>query len=279
VALIRRLTGEKRVGHAGTLDPAATGVLPVCIGQATRIVEYFLDAAKSYLALIELGITTDTYDAAGRIITKQDASEISRERFEAALDSFRGRIYQTPPMYSAVKYQGRPLYKLARAGVVVERKERVAEVYKLELSDWKPPVATLEVVCGKGTYIRSLAHDLGKLLGCGASLRDLARTGYGPFEIREALSLPQVKEAFHNGYLHLLTHPMDSVLRHLPSAVVSEDEEASIRNGRALVLADSDHLSEQTPNRCRAYSLDGRFLGVLRFKPDDGHWRPEKVFT
>ena len=162
VAMVKRLTGERRVGHAGTLDPIATGVLPICLGQGTRVIEFLVDATKTYRAEIELGVTTDTYDADGRIIQRGDPSGISQDHLEAALASFCGLIRQTPPMYSAVKYQGKPLYKLARAGITVERRSRLAKIHRLELVDWQPPVATIEVVCGKGTYIRSLAYDLGQ---------------------------------------------------------------------------------------------------------------------
>jgi len=166
VAIVKRLSGERRVGHAGTLDPTATGVLPICLGQATRITEFLVDATKAYQAQIELGVTTDTYDASGKITQKRDPSEISQSQLESALTSFRGLIQQTPPMYSAVKYQGKRLYELARAGIKVDRESRPAKIYHLELIDWQPPSVTLEVVCGKGTYIRSLAHDLGQILGC-----------------------------------------------------------------------------------------------------------------
>jgi len=170
VAMVRRLSGERRVGHAGTLDPAATGVLPVCLGQGTRVTEYLVDAAKTYRAQIELGVATDTYDASGKITEQGDPSGISREQVESALASFRGTIQQIPPMYSAVKHLGQPLYKLARSGIEVERKSRRAEIYRLEITDWQLPVVTIEVECSKGTYIRSLAYDLGRSLGCGAHL-------------------------------------------------------------------------------------------------------------
>ena len=154
VSIIKRLTREKRVGHAGTLDPMASGVLPVCLGRGTRVVEFLMDAHKVYRAQIELGMATDTYDAAGKVTRREDPSSIGRSRLEAALDSFRGRIRQIPPMYSALKHQGQRLYQLARAGVTVSRKSRRAVVYRLELIAFEPPLVTLEVECGKGTYIR-----------------------------------------------------------------------------------------------------------------------------
>ncbi len=290
VAMVRRLTGERRVGHAGTLDPAATGVLPICLGQGTRVVEFLVEATKAYRAEIELGVATDTYDAGGRIIQRGDTSGISRDQLESGLASFSGLIWQTPPMYSAVKYQGKPLYKLARAGVTVERRSRLAKILRLELVDWQPPVATIEVACGKGTYIRSLADDLGQALGCGAYLKSLIRLRCGIFDIRDAVSVPQLEDAFRYGYWQYFVHPVDSVLLHWAAMVVSGDTGRRISNGRPLFLGNSEggeggsYLEQPIPrgsssgNRCRAYALDGRFLGVLRFNSERGHWQPEKVF-
>ncbi len=274
VAIVKRLSRERRVGHAGTLDPMATGVLPVCLGQGTRVVEFLVDSTKAYRAEVELGVTTDTYDACGRIIKKEDPSGISLDKLESALTSFRGLIQQTPPMYSAVSYKGKPLYKLARAGVTVERKSRPAKVHKLELVDWQPPVATIEVVCGKGTYIRTLAYDLGQVLGCGAYLKSLIRLRCGPFDIRDAVSMPQLEEAFHYDYWGNLVYPIDSVLLNWPAIVVSDDDRKNIKDGRPLVS-----WKDSGGNLCRAYSLDGCFLGVLRFNSGKGEWEPEKVFS
>jgi len=277
VAMVKRLTGERRVGHAGTLDPAATGVLPVCLGLGTRIVRFLVDATKTYRAQIELGIATDTYDASGDITYRGDPSGITREQAEAALAAFHGLIWQTPPMYSAVKHQGKPLYELARAGIKVDRKSRQARIYNLELIDWQPPLLTVEVVCGKGTYIRSLAHDLGQDLGCGANLKSLVRLRCGVFDIRDAISPPQLEDAFRCGYWQHFVYPIDIVLSHLTAMIVSDDTAKAIRNGRPI-----DSLKQPSPawpsNHCRVYTHEGRFLGVLRFNREKGQWQPEKVF-
>ena len=290
VAMVKRLTGERRVGHAGTLDPAATGVLPVCIGQGTRVVEFLVDANKTYRAEIELGVTTDTYDASGRIIQRGDPSGISQDHLETELASFCGLIRQTPPMYSAVKYRGKPLYKLARAGITVERRNRLVKIFRLELVDWQPPVVTIEVVCGKGTYIRTLAYDLGQALGCGAYLKSLVRLRCGVFDIADAVSVPQLEDAFHCGCWQNFIYPIDSVLLHYAAVVVSDDDRQNMSNGRPLVLGNGDggegggYREQYIPagysaeDRCRVYALDGSFLGVLRFNPERGHWQPEKVF-
>jgi len=290
VARVKRLTGERCVGHAGTLDPEATGVLPVCLGGGTRVIEFLAEATKAYRAQIELGVATDTYDASGKVIQKGDPSGISQEQLKSALASFCGLIQQIPPMYSAVKHHGKRLYQLARAGIKVERKSRPIRIYRLELVDWQLPVVTIEVVCGKGTYIRSLAHDLGQVLGCGANLKSLVRLRYGVFDIEDAVSLPQLEDAFHYGYWQCYIYPIDIVLLHWAAMIVSDDTGRLIRNGRPFVLGDYDSSGEteclkQSPiacpsfeTRCRVYTLDGCFLGVLRFNRERGQWQPEKVF-
>ena len=291
VAMVKRLTGERRVGHAGTLDPAATGVLPVCLGQGTRIIEFLIDATKAYRAEIELGVATDTYDATGKVTEKGDPSGINQEQLESALTSFCGLVQQTPPMYSAVRYHGKRLYELARAGIKVERKSRPTKIYRLELIDWQLPIVTIEVVCGKGTYIRSLAHDLGQTLGCGANLKSLTRLRCGLFDIKDAVSVPQLEDAFHHGYWQNFVYPVDSVLLHWTAMVVGDATESAIRNGCPLVL-DNDNSGEGTgyleqhspawsplKTYCRVYTSDGCFLGVLRFNPERGQWQPKKVFS
>ena len=280
VAMVKRLSGERRVGHAGTLDPTATGVLPVCIGQGTRVVEFLVDSTKAYRAQIELGVATDTYDSSGKITYKKDPSGISQKQLEANLTSFCGSIQQTPPMYSAIKHHGKPLYQLARAGIKIEPRRRLTKIYRLELIDWQPPVATIEIECGKGTYIRSLAHDLGQALGCGANLKSLVRLRCSLFDIRDSVSIPQLEDAFHYGYWHHFIYPVDVVLSHWMAMVVNDDTGQAIRNGRPLVLDDNNSPDRQSSeNRCRVYTHDGRFLGVMRFNSEGGKWQPEKVFA
>ncbi len=276
VKLVRRLSGQQRVGHAGTLDPNATGVLPVCLGQATRVVSFLIDTPKTYCAEVELGISTATYDAEGEVTGRVDPSFVTREQVEGALPSFLGSILQTPPMYSAVRHQGSRLYDLARAGIEVERKKRRAHIFRLQLLGWQPPFFTIEVECGKGTYIRSLVHDLGQSLGCGSYLRNLVRLRSGPFNIGDSITIPQLEDAFRHGYWQNLLYPMDAVLEHWIAAIVSQEKEQDIRWGRPLAL---DGEEGQDKGRCRAYSLDGRFLAVLRFIAERGLWQPEKVFS
>ena len=280
VSLVKRLSGEKRVGHAGTLDPLATGVLPVCLGQGTRITQFLLEAPKAYRAQIELGVTTDTYDATGTVTGRGDPSEVNRRQLLSALTSFTGEIQQTPPMYSAVKHGGKPLYELARSGIQVERKSRKRWVYRLELTDWQPPIATIEVECSKGTYIRSLAHDLGQLLGCGGNLKSLTRFRYGFFSIEDAVSLPQLEDALRHGYWQQFVYPVDIVLSQWGAVVVGEAAERDIVNGRPPALESIGDLPPPVHgNRCRVYTRDGCFLAMLCFDGEKGQWQPEKVFT
>jgi tRNA pseudouridine55 synthase len=274
VARVRRLSGERRAGHAGTLDPEATGVLLVCLGKGTRIIEFLVDMSKTYLAEIELGSTTDTYDGSGQVIHRSDASGITPEQIENAAAAFRGKIHQTPPMYSAVKHRGQPLYKLARRGIDIERKSRSVTIHRLEIKNWREPVITTEIECSKGTYIRSLAHDLGKTLGCGAHLKSLVRTGCGDFNIEDSISMPELEEAFYHGYWQQFAFPIDKALGHQRAVVVNEATEEMIRRGQHVLLETGGNTSQKY---CRVYSVDGRFLAVLESTSAENTWQPKKV--
>jgi tRNA pseudouridine55 synthase len=271
VASIRHISGQRYVGHAGTLDPLATGVLPVCLGQAARMSDFIMETSKTYIAEVLLGISTDTYDAEGPILQETDPSYIDRKQVEALLSSFTGTILQKPPAYSALKRRGKRLYELARAGIEVETDAREVRVYRLELLEWKPPRFVIEVECGKGTYIRSIAHDIGQSLGCGGHIAALRRTKYGPFDIEDSISLPQLEDAFANGYWPDLLYPMDFVLQDWQAVILSEEHEHAIRNGQPIPSGD-------IATRCRAYSTDGRFIAILRSLPDSGLLQPDKVF-
>jgi tRNA pseudouridine55 synthase len=279
VALIRKLIREQRVGHAGTLDPAATGVLPVCFGQGTRVSRFLMDATKCYQAQLQLGITTDTHDTDGKITARADPSSVSREQFTSTLAAFTGEIQQTPPMYSAVKYHGRRLYELAHLGVTVARSSRLARIYSLQLIEWQPPLATIEVTCGKGTYIRSLAHDLGEALGCGSMVRNLVRLRCGPFDINDAVSVAELETVVQRDCWRPLVYPVDTVLLHWAAIVVGDAVGDAIKNGRPVTVSDEVSLKQATAEgRCRAYTDGGCFLGVLRFNGEAAQWQPEKVF-
>ncbi len=231
-----------------------------------------MEATKTYLARIELGVATDTYDACGRVTQRGELSRVSQGKLEETLASFQGSILQTPPIYSAVRYRGKRLYELARAGIEVVGKARKVEIFRLELVSYQLPLITLEVECGKGTYIRSLAHDLGQALGCGAHVRELVRSKYGLFHIEDALPLSEAKNAFQHGYWQNLLFPIDAALIHWGAIIIDKEEEKAIRNGQPLPLA----IPHQ--DCCRVYTLEGHFLAVLRFQREKGVWHPDKVF-
>lgn len=281
VALVRRLSHTKKVGHAGTLDPAASGVLPICLGAATRLVEYLMDTSKVYRAYILLGITTDTYDASGNITHQGDASNIAEAAVRKALGRFVGDVIQRPPPYSAVKHQGRRLYHYARAGSAVEGKERQVHIYRLQLLEFQPPQLVIEVECSRGTYVRSLAHDLGQALGCGGHLQGLVRTRVGPFTLAEAHTPEEITNAFTRGCWPEILYSPDEVLLHWQAAILGPESEGRARRGQPLTLAAAPRVNPAPPpdgQRCRAYSADGRLVAILRFAAPTGLWHPEKVF-
>jgi tRNA pseudouridine55 synthase len=282
VSLVRRLSGVRRVGHAGTLDPSATGVLVVCLGQATRLTEYMMATTKVYRAEVRLGITTDTLDATGKILCQADPSNIDRRQVEEALADFVGEIDQVPPMFSALKHNGEPLYRYARAQRQVERPARRVTIHRLQLLAFQPPLATIEVECGKGTYIRALAHDLGQQLGCGAHLAALARLQVGPFTLADACSLPELEAAFQEDRWQSLLHPADAALPSWPAVTLSEAQEKAVRFGQCLAadsLDPSPAHAVENGQLCRAYSPRGQLVAILRYDADALLWRPAKVFA
>lgn len=276
VRRVKRIFSQRRVGHGGTLDPMATGVLPVCMGQATRLMDYLVNGEKEYLATVRLGVTTDTYDAEGKIVEERDPSGVTREAVEAALESFRGTIQQTPPIYSALKHQGRRLHELARAGVQVDIEPRTVQVMTLDMVDWQPPLVSLSIRCSRGMYVRSLAYDIGEALGCGAHLAKLRRLQTGPFHADTAVTLERLDEAYQEDAWPSLFYPPDYLVLHLNAVLLSDVEERQVRNGQPVPLAPRTHYSEHMET-CRAYSADGRFVALVRFNRPQSLWQPFKV--
>jgi tRNA pseudouridine55 synthase len=267
----------RRVGHAGTLDPAATGVLPVLLGPATRLTEYLVDATKTYVATVELGVETDTYDAEGQVLARNDASGVSRQAIEAALEQFRGEIEQMPPAYSAIKRQGVPMYKLARRGEAVELEPRRVVMHRVDIKSYSPPLLELEIECSKGFYVRSLAHDLGAALGVGGSLVGLVRTQVGSFGIDSAVAIETLTAAFEAGTWQDLLHAPDEVLLGWRAVIVGAQNQRRLIQGQRATF-DPTRAVVSDGDLCRAYSLDGDFLAVLR-ATSANEWRPEKVFA
>ncbi len=278
VRRVKRLTGmKKRVGHGGTLDPLATGILPICFGQATRLMEHLINETKGYRMDVRLGVSTDTYDAEGQVVQEQDPSHITREQVEEALDAFRGTILQKPPMHSALKRGGKRLYELARQGVEVEREARQVEVYSLDLLDFNLPLITLESECGRGVYMRSLAYDLGEMLGCGAHTASLVRLRTGGFRIEDSVTLDQFAQAVEEKRWKEMILPLDALLLNMKAVSVGEGVEQMLRNGHPVSLGHRALYAGHLENY-RLYSRDGRFLGVVRFDRSSNRWNPYKVF-
>lgn len=278
VDTVRRMAGQRKVGHAGTLDPMASGVLLICLGQATRVAEYLMAGRKQYRATIMMGACTDTYDAEGEVTASGGGTNFSHDEIHNALAKFVGRIQQVPPMYSALKRDGQPLYRLARQGQVVEREARVVEIDHLQLLDWTPPSLVVEVGCSSGTYIRSLAHDLGQYLGSGAYLTALVRLSSGHFALERAVSLERLEEAFQHGQEDRYLVPIDEALIDWPAMIVGTAEARLILHGQAIPGHSQAPCSEG-PTLCRAYGSNGDFLAILAYHATSGQWRPKKVFA
>lgn len=271
---IRAASGVRRVGHAGTLDPSASGVLLVCMGQATRVSEYLMESEKSYDAWIQLGITTDTGDAEGNVVRRVPDIDTTRERVLEALHLFRGPIEQVPPMHSALKHQGVTLYRLARRGIEVERAPRTVEIHDLRLTEWTPPSFRVFIECSKGTYIRALAADLGEALGTGAHLEQLVRVACGPYRMGDAVSLHEAERSFSNGRWPQILHRLDEALLHLEAFVVDAETEAKIRYGQQI-----EGPEPRDSLLCRTYTPSGVFVAILQYDQGSKTWQPRKVFN
>jgi len=271
VARVRRLASQRRVGHAGTLDPLATGVLIICLGTATRLSEYLADRPKAYRAVVRFGVETDSWDADGLTVCEREWQWLDLEQIRRALARFLGCISQVPPMYSALKRDGRRLYELAREGIVVERPSRPINIYSLDVVDWSPPLLTLDIKCSKGTYVRSLAHDLGDVLNTGAHLAALTRLAVGDFTLDESVDLETLESA-GQGWRDWLIAPAVAVA-HLPGLVLDAECVEDIGHGRSIQI-DGPVEGE----RVRALAQDGRLLAILRPDSNAGWWRPDKVF-
>lgn len=275
VNVIRRVTAIRRVGHTGTLDPLATGLLILCIGRATRLAEYISGQDKHYQATIRLGQETSTYDREGQIVNERPV-KVTLPDLEEVLDHFRGQIEQKPPIFSAVKIGGQPLYRLARRGQVAEQPSRQVMIHTLTLSHWNPPELQISVKCSSGTYIRSIAHDLGQLLGCGGHLTNLRRTAIGKLTIDQAQPLDEIRADNWQPYLQ----PMDLAISHLPAIYLSSEEAQIIAQGQRLPAADpavESHTEPASdPKVIRAYTEDRKFVGILLCAGNT--WQPKKIF-
>ncbi|MFZ0534413.1 MAG: tRNA pseudouridine(55) synthase TruB [Anaerolineales bacterium] len=272
VQIIRRGTNIHRAGHTGTLDPRASGVLVVLVGPAVRLSEFVSASDKRYQATVHLGSTTDTFDSEGKITSSGSVENITEEQFEQALQQFIGEIQQVPPPYSAIKVQGRKAYEMAREGEEVELKPRTIQVYSLELLEWNPPEAVIDVFCSSGTYVRSLANDLGVALGCGAHLVGLRRTKSGRFTLRDAVPLRRLQDSFHVGDWYKFLIPAAEALGDWHMVELDGDQVELIRHGHRIV-AESD-----VKGWVRGISQQGDLVALMELDEATNEWQPRKVF-
>ncbi|MDO4621182.1 MAG: tRNA pseudouridine(55) synthase TruB [Lachnospiraceae bacterium] len=269
VARLRRIFDQKKIGHTGTLDPDAEGVLPVCFGRATRLVETLSKGTKTYEAVMLLGQTTDTQDTTGQVLSEAQWPE-SREEIEAAIRSFEGKQQQLPPMYSALKVNGQKLVDLARRGIEVERKPREVEFSELEVLWIDPPRAAFRVTCTHGAYIRTLCHDIGQKLGCGACMESLLRTRVGEFDLQEARTLQELEEqkkaedaaSGAAPALYSFVLPVDSFYAELQAVTVRAEDLVSVLNGNPIPAQPEDPIRKS--EEVRAYTEDGTFIGIYK---------------
>jgi len=274
VQIVRRGTGIRRAGHTGTLDPRASGVLVVLIGPAVRLSEFVSASDKRYQATIRLGSSTETYDAEGEITMGSTSIEdITEELFSDVLANFVGEIEQVPPPYSAVKVKGRKAYEMARKGEEVKLEPRTINVFSLEVLEWIPPEVVIDVYCSSGTYVRSLANDLGEEMGCGAHLIGLRRTKSGRFTLRDAIPLRRLQEAFDAGdwYNHLI--PAAEALGDWPLVELDGDEVELVRHGHRVVAT-----AEDASGWVRGVSQQGDLVALMEYVADSNEWQPRKVF-
>lgn len=270
---VRWLLNAEKAGHTGSLDPLATGVLPLCFGEATKFSQYLLDADKGYSTVAQLGVTTTTGDAEGEVLERRTV-DVDEAVIQAALPAFRGQIEQIPPMYSALKRDGQPLYKLARAGEVVEREARSVTIARLELLALQEDRATLEVACSKGTYVRTLVEDLGARLGCGAHVAELRRTQAGPFGLVQAISLDELEAAHAEGGAEALDRfllPVDSGLEHWPLVQLTQHSAYYWLHGQPVRAANAPKFGLM-----RVQDDQGRFIGIGEID-DEGQVAPRRL--
>ena len=279
VAKLRGICKQKKIGHTGTLDPDAVGVLPVCLGCATRLCDMLTDKDKEYVAVLRLGITTDTQDATGKVLAEKEVS-VSEEEVRAVIASFEGEQLQIPPMYSALKVNGKKLYELAREGKEIERKARPIVVHEIEILSENMPEFTIRVKCSKGTYIRTICHDIGQKLSCGGVMVSLKRTKVGNFGIEDAYTLSQIEDMAKEGKLCENLLPVEKVFEKLPEIRVKETAMKALLNGNQLKKEEILMLSDEAlkAEEVRVYGADGRFYGVYGYQEGRKLFCPIKMF-
>ena len=279
VAKLRGICKQKKIGHTGTLDPDAAGGLPVCLGCATRLCDMLTEKDKEYVAVLRLGVTTDTQDITGKVLAEKEVTE-SVEKVREVISSFEGEQLQIPPMYSALKVNGKKLYELAREGKEIERKARPIVVHEIEILSENMPEFTIRVKCSKGTYIRTICHDIGQKLSCGGAMVSLKRTKVGNFGIEDSYTLSRIEDMAKEGRLCEILLPVEKVFEKLPEIRVKEETMKALLNGNQLRREDFLSLSEEAlkAEEVRVYGSDGRFYGVYGYQEGRKLFCPIKMF-
>ncbi|TCT15048.1 tRNA pseudouridine55 synthase [Natranaerovirga pectinivora] len=278
VAKLRRILNQRKIGHTGTLDPEAEGVLPICLGKGTKVSGLLTDTDKVYEAVLKLGITTDTQDHTGRIL-EEKAIEVTQEQIEEVIKSFIGEYHQIPPMYSALKVKGKKLYELAREGIEIERKSRTIFIHYINVLDIKPSEIKMVVKCSKGTYIRTLCHDIGQKLGCGGHMMALKRTEVGIFNVDQSITLDQIDILMSNNELEDYIYPVQDLFKEYNSTIVKEDQYKYLYNGNKLDIHKLNLTITMEPDEIiRVYDENNQFIGLYQYIVDEKVLKPIKIF-
>ena len=279
VAVLRKVVGQKKIGHTGTLDPDATGVLPVCLGRATKVCELLTDHDKTYEALLLLGKTTDTQDISGEVLEERDPGDLTEEEVRSCIESFIGEYDQIPPMYSALKVNGKKLYELAREGKTVERKSRKVQIHGIRILEMNLPHVRMEVDCYKGTYIRTLCHDIGEKLQVGGCMEELERTKVGRFLKEDAVTLDEVRQKMEQGEGAELFTPLDQIFAELPAVTVTDAKAWMSYNGNDLPERFLLEKEEWTDGQeVRVYDSRKNFIGLYQYRAPKKLFHIKKMF-
>lgn len=279
VACLRKITGQKKIGHTGTLDPDATGVLPVCLGRATKLCDMLTDRDKTYEAVLLLGRTTDTQDVSGKILEEHSTEELQEDAVKECILGFAGEYDQIPPMYSAVKVNGRKLCELAREGKTIERKSRRVQIHEIRIIEMELPRVRMEITCSKGTYIRTLCSDIGDRLGTGGCMENLIRTRVGRFDIRDSVRLDEARDQAEQGRIEELVIPLEEMFSDLKAVVLDEEHVYLAYNGNSFQERDlAGPSSCGHGETCRVYDKEGRFIAVYQYDDRKRQFRIVKMF-
>ncbi len=278
VAKLRGILKQKKIGHTGTLDPQAQGVLPVCLGKATKVCDMLTGSRKEYRAVLRLGVVTDTQDMTGTVLERRPAACTEQEVRDCAA-GFVGKQMQLPPMYSAVRVNGKRLYELARKGIEAEREKRPIEIFSIHMEEIRLPLVVMTVVCSKGTYIRTLCHDIGEALGCGGCMDSLLRTASGPFALSDSVKLDEAETLYREGRLSEILIPTDQVFKNLSRLTLTADGERLVKNGNPFPLRlCAEKRTAADGEQFRIYGTDESFLAVYQWRAGRSAFVPVKMF-